>query len=153
MDPDKLKEIIRRYENVTFTVNRRINAMFKERLADDLTVDQYATIRYIWAKGRCTSSELADVFCVGKSSITAIITRLTDKRFIRRVPDDKDRRVIYLELTEEGEKMAESMQGVIQDLLSGHLNRFTEAEAEAFLGTFEKLARVMASGDEGEKPV
>ncbi|CAM4283713.1 MarR family winged helix-turn-helix transcriptional regulator [Paenibacillus tarimensis] len=143
MDKQLLASIIGRYEEVSFTVNRRLNALIRRGMGEELTLDQYSTIRYIRKRGRCTSSELADIFCVGKSSITAIITRLSDKKMIERVQDDKDRRVTYLSLTEEGERTADEIEERIQELLTNYISHFDNEEAIRFIETYEKLGRLL----------
>jgi DNA-binding MarR family transcriptional regulator len=143
MNKELLQDIIRRYEAVNFTVNRKLNASIRDHMPDELTLDQYSTIRYIRNRGRCTSSELADIFCVGKSSITAIITRLFDKSLIERLPDEKDRRVTYLSLTADGERLSDEMEVKIGDLLGKYIMHFNEQEATQFIETFEKLAKVL----------
>ncbi|MDF2723778.1 MAG: transcriptional regulator, MarR family [Paenibacillus sp.] len=146
MNEETLKQIVTRYENASFLVNRRLNVLLREVVSTDLTVDQVFMIRYIGARNACTSSELSDAFCVGKSSITAIITRLVDKGLIRRYPDDKDRRVTYLTLTEDGVRAVEQSVDGIQHMLTRYLTQFDEQEAETFIATYEKLAKVLAEG-------
>ncbi|HZG57615.1 MarR family transcriptional regulator [Paenibacillus sp.] len=143
MDQQQLSMIIERYEEASFVVTRRINAAIRERMSEDLTLEQYAVIRYMRKRDRCTSSELADTFCVGKSSVTAIINRLFDKRLIERLPDEKDRRVTYLRLTAEGERLSEEMEERIRELLSRYLQHFEKDEALRFIATYEKLAQVL----------
>jgi len=143
MDNAQLSSIIQRYEEASFIVTRRINAAIRERMSDDLTLDQYAVIRYMRKRERCTSSELADTFCVGKSSITAIITRLFDKDLIERLPDEKDRRVTYLRLTDEGRRVSDEMEDRIRELLTQYLQHFDKDEALRFIETYEKLGRVL----------
>ncbi|OBZ10092.1 MULTISPECIES: MarR family winged helix-turn-helix transcriptional regulator [Bacillales] len=138
-----LKQIIDRYEAANFVVNRRLNAMFRELMPHDLTVDQFTVMRYLRTRDKSTSSELADIFCVGKSSITAIINRLFGKNLITRLPDEKDRRVIYLALTEEGNRLCDGMEDKIQVLLAKYIKHFDEQEALDFITTFEKLAKEM----------
>ncbi|MFC4779447.1 MarR family winged helix-turn-helix transcriptional regulator [Paenibacillus sp. GCM10023252] len=150
MNRAQLTDIINRYEEASFTVNRRLSAMMRELMPGDITIDQFSTLRYMRSRERTTSSELADVFCVGKSSITAIITRLVEKGFITRLPDEKDRRVTYLTLTQEGRDIASEMEGKIEDLLGGYLCHFDDEEAKLFIRTYEKLAAVlMESPHEG----
>ncbi|WP_281883623.1 MarR family winged helix-turn-helix transcriptional regulator [Paenibacillus sp. YYML68] len=143
-----MKQIVARYEAASFTVNRRINAMIRECMQEELTLDQYSILRYIGDRSQCTSSELAEAFCVGKSSITAIITRLAAKRLIVRLPDEKDRRVTYLALTEEGRRLSDVVESSIQQLLTRLMEHFQPEEAEAFIGTYEKLAKVLVMVDE-----
>ena len=145
MDQDLLVSIIQRYEEATYRMHRRVNALLRRCIGeDDITLDQYLVIRYLRMNGRSMSSELADVFGVGKSSITAIMTRLFDKRLIDRIPDMKDRRVIYLTLTEAGRKLAEAVDRRIREQLATVMNRFSRNEALQFLETYEKVAEVLA---------
>ncbi|CAG5085844.1 Transcriptional regulator, MarR family [Thermobacillus xylanilyticus] len=145
MDQDLLASIIKRYEEATYRMHRRVNILLRRCIGDeDITLDQYLVIRYLRMKGRSISSELADVFGVGKSSITAIMTRLSDKRLIERIPDVKDRRVIYLSLTEAGRKLAEMIDDRIRERLSTVMNQFSREEALQFVGTYEKVAEVLA---------
>lgn len=143
MNKSLLGEIIARYEEASFVVTRRMNAAIRERMSEELTLDQYSVLRYLRKRGQATSSELADTFCVGKSSVTAITTRLFDKQLIERLPDGRDRRVTYLGLTDSGSRLADEMDERIQDILSQFLGHFAEQEAIRFIETFEKLARVL----------
>ncbi|MVP01648.1 MarR family winged helix-turn-helix transcriptional regulator [Paenibacillus lutrae] len=150
MDEKILADVIVRYENASFTVNRRINAMIKDGMPEGLTLEQYGTLKYLQGHDRSTSSELASIFCVGKSSITAIITRLFDKQLITRQPDDKDRRVTYLSLTDKGGAAVDAMHDKIKEMLGTVIQHFDEHEAIAFVETFEKLAQVLVQPDEGD---
>lgn len=138
-----LKELIYRYEMANFVVERRVHAKLRDIMPEELTVDQFKTIRYLRYNGSCTSSELSDIFCVGKSSITSIITRLSDKGLIERMPEEKDRRVINLALSDEGKRICDFMEEQVQNVLMEVINRFDEQEALAFIGTYEKLAKEM----------
>ena len=149
MEKSQLASLIERYEEASFIVTRRVNAAIRERMSEDLTLDQYAVIRYMRKRDRCTSTEIADTFCVGKSSVTAIINRLHDKGLIDRFPDDRDRRVTLLRLTDEGRRLADEMEDRIQELLSGYLQHFDAKEAFTFIESYEKLAHLLM-GPEGE---
>ncbi len=144
-----LPEIIVRYETAMFSVNRKLNALIRSIMPEELTADQFSTLRYIRSKGRATSSELADIFCVGRSSITAIITRLTAKDLIVRRPDEKDRRVTYLELSDEGVRLTDEMEAKIKQLFTTYLVHFDSEEAMQFIYTFEKLAKVLGEPADG----
>ncbi|MGN7457804.1 MarR family winged helix-turn-helix transcriptional regulator [Paenibacillus pasadenensis] len=140
MQETKLKEIIERYERASSQVNRRFGALIQNKLPEGITQEQFGIIRYLSAHPDSTSTELADTFCVGKSSITSITTKLVDKKLVRRRPDDRDRRVTYLSLTEEGRLVAEQAGKVIGETLGAYISRFTEEEAMQFIEMFEDLA-------------
>jgi len=143
MDRETLHQMIDRYIAASFTVNRRLNALIRDIVPGDITPDQCSALRYLRENGRTTSSELADIFCVAKSSITAIITRLSDKKLIDRIPDEKDRRVTYLALTPEGEEITRLSDSKLEELLGHYLVHFDYKEARTFIETFEKLAAVL----------
>jgi len=138
-----LKSLIHRYEVANFVVERGLHVKVKDLMPEELTVDQFKTLRFLRHNANSTASELAQFFCVGKSSITAIITRLSDKGLLDRVPDDDDRRVIHLKLTEEGERISSLLEERVQNVLSDLIEHFDEKEAIAFIETFEKLAKVV----------
>ncbi|MBD3920853.1 MarR family transcriptional regulator [Paenibacillus sp. PR3] len=143
MDKEQLSKLIDRYLASSFTVNRRLSAITRDLLPDELTLDQSAALRYLRDNGCTTSSELAEIFCVGKSSITAIITRLSDKSLIERVPDEKDRRVTYLKATPEGERLTRQFDSKLEEMLCEYLSHFTDQEAFGFIELYEKLAAAL----------
>src|SRR5207248_2436445 len=56
------------------------------------------------AGGSRITSELARSFNVSTPTMTRIVDALVDKRLVERQHDTRDRRCIYLRLTEEGER-------------------------------------------------
>ncbi len=139
MDGYLLNEIIRRYENVSFSVQKKAETLIKEEISEDLTSDQHFVLRYIHSKEECTSTELADVFHVKKSSVTAIINRLVNRGLIERRRDTDDRRIVYLSLSESGEELFELSQEKVHKLVASFIQKFDEEEIMQFMSTYEKL--------------
>ncbi|WP_338553546.1 MarR family transcriptional regulator [Paenibacillus sp. KS-LC4] len=148
LDQKLMLEIIARYETTYLAINRQIGSLFRASMPDGLTVEQYSVLRYLRKQGKTNSSELADTFCVGRSSITALTTRLFDKQLIEREQDPKDRRVTYLKLLPAGEQLTDQSELKIQEMLALYIQHFDEQEALQFITTYEKLAKVM-SGTQG----
>ncbi|MGU3473928.1 MarR family winged helix-turn-helix transcriptional regulator [Paenibacillus sp. D51F] len=144
MKEELLPDIIKRYEAASFVVTRRFNALIQEKLPEDLTREQFGIVRYLNSRGEsgggCTSTELADAFCVGKSTITSLITRLVDKELIQRNPDGKDRRVTFLSLTDKGIRTAKETDRIIKETLGRYIQAFEDEEALQFIEMFEFLA-------------
>lgn len=106
-------------------------------------------LRLINAQEKCTSTYLAENFCVGKSSITAIINRLVNAGIIERTPDENDRRQMYLSMTEYGRNVYEAAEKQVQEIVAPYLLHFEEKEIEMFITMFEKLATLIQ--DDGGK--
>ena len=144
MDEKSIKGLVDHYINVSFSVNKIAESLIKEQIGADLTTDQHYTLRYINKVGTCTSSELAEVFDVKKSAITAIINRLWEKGLIQRTRDDNDRRVIYLTLTEKGDELFLKTEERIHALVESFITQFGQSEITQFLKTFEKLNDILS---------
>jgi len=140
------KTVIERYIAAEFTVVKHLFNEIGEAIPNHLTIDQYQIMCVLHQRGQCTSTDLAAVFKVVKSSITAIINRLVDHGYVERTPAEEDRRVIELSLTEEGQMVYEQVDKQVQDIVSSYLIHFNETEVETFIGTYEKLARLMTEG-------
>jgi DNA-binding MarR family transcriptional regulator len=143
MKEKQIEELINRYLTVSFSVTKKAENLMKDCIGDNITYDQHYTLRYIHRAGMCTSTELAEVFDVKKSAITAIINRLTEKELIKRTRDENDRRVIYLTLTEKGADLFKKSEDNAQKLVESIITKFEDHEIKAFIETYEKLNHLL----------
>lgn len=143
MNQEKIQELIDRYVRVSFSVTKKAEVLIKDQIGADITTDQHYTLRYIKQRSHCTSSELAEVFAVNKSAITAIITRLADKGLIVRTRDENDRRVVYLALTEKGEVLFNECEQRVHHLVEEFITKFNDDEINSFIETYEKLEQLL----------
>ncbi|MGJ7035216.1 MarR family winged helix-turn-helix transcriptional regulator [Anoxybacillus eryuanensis] len=144
-----IQQFIERYLSVSFLVNKRGAALMKCEL-DDITHDQYYVLRYIYKRGVCTSTELADVFAVNKSAITAMTNRLVEKGMIARGKDEDDRRIIALSLTERGKEWLVETEQKIYELVETMMTKLSHEEIEQFIQTYEKLAMILQEMEDGK---
>lgn len=147
MNVPNIRDLVDRYIAVSFSVEKKAASLVKNQIGSDLTNDQHFTLRYINQVGSCTSSELAEVFDVKKSAITAMITRMWEKGLIQRTRDENDRRVVYLTLTEKGNELYVKAEEKIHNLVESLINRFDQAEIQQFIETFEKLDKVLSQSN------
>ncbi len=143
MEDYVIQELINRYVAVSFTVNKKAESLLKEQISNDLTNDQHYLLRYIHGARKCTSSELAEVFDVNKSAITAIINRMAERNLIDRTRDEDDRRVVYLTLTSDGNQLFEKTEDKVRCLVQSIITKFEEKEIQDFIKTYEKLADIL----------
>ena len=55
-------------------------------------------------------TELGTMLLVNRSNVTGLVDRMEQARLVKRIPDNDDRRVNLVEMTEAGEKILESAQ-------------------------------------------
>ncbi|KAA9021758.1 MarR family winged helix-turn-helix transcriptional regulator [Niallia endozanthoxylica] len=143
MDETSIKKLVDQYIDLNFSIEKNVENMIKGQISGDLTNDQQYMLRYINKVEVCTSSELAEIFHVKKSAITAIINRLWDKGLIQRTRDEKDRRIVYLTLTDAGKAMFNQSEARIHKLVASFITQFDQEEIEAFMKTYEKLNTII----------
>ena len=85
-----------------FRLTRRLRCV---RAVDAMSDAQLAALGALRAHGRRTLSGLAEHERVTAPTMSATVNGLEDLGLVRRVPDEDDRRRVYVEITDEGEKV------------------------------------------------
>lgn len=75
-----------------------------------ITHSQFRHLTLLFLDGPLTPVELSDRVGVKKASSTAVIQSLVEQKFIKRTPDEQDRRKVNLSLTAKGARMVENLQ-------------------------------------------
>lgn len=138
---------IERYISAHFVVTKGISSWITELTPPSLTNEQYQVLGVLHERKSCTSTELSEIFMVGKSSITAIMNRLVEHGYVERISNTQDRRQIYLSLTEKGVKIYKESEAKLFDMISKVLVHFSEDDIESFISKYETLAQIISEGD------
>ncbi|MEO8303416.1 MAG: MarR family transcriptional regulator [Betaproteobacteria bacterium] len=122
-------------------MDRAIDAEMAEL---DLTGVQWGPMLMIDFGLGDTAAELARFGCVDTGAMTRMLDRLEAKRLLRRARCAKDRRVVRLELTDEGKRLCRKIPYNLSRVLNGMLRGFSAEEVE----TFKALTRRMLANAE-----
>jgi DNA-binding MarR family transcriptional regulator len=90
-----------------------------------------------------TAAELARECQLDAGAMTRMLDRLEAKNLLRRVRSSEDRRVVNLELTEQGREAAGQIPQVLCKVLNAHLRGFSHDEVELLKSM---LLRMMENG-------
>jgi len=123
-----------------------LNRTIDTKMADiDLTAMQWAPLLLL-AHGKArTAAELSRCTGVETSTMTRMLDRLESKGLISRNRCEKDRRIIYLELTDTGKEFANKVPYLIADSFNYHLRGFTHDEVH----TLKSMLRRIKANEEG----
>ncbi|MFZ7112328.1 MAG: MarR family winged helix-turn-helix transcriptional regulator [Desulfatiglandales bacterium] len=97
----------------------------------------------LYEYGSLPPSRIADYIMVKSSTITGIVDRLEQKGLVSRHRDSPDRRVITIELTEAGRKLAENAPPPIQQKIVEGLKRLSEDEVNQIVFGLTKLTDLL----------
>jgi len=96
-------------------------------------------------KGAVRMNELADMMSSSMPTMTGIITRLVEKGIVERGDDPSDRRVVTVQLTKEGEKIAGSLFGMIESFWSSVILQLNKSEREDCVRIIRKIKAILSS--------
>lgn len=124
------------------TVTEAVLAPTAQELAKyELTATQYVALRYLRLHERPTGGELAEGLRISHAAATKLVDRLEARGLVRRGADPGDRRVLSLELTPQGKRIAgeaaEVELGRVEAVLarmSTHQVEGLQKAMEAFIG-------------------
>lgn len=121
--------------------NRRLNMLTAQRLQPHLTGPQCFVLFLIRELGPVPVSKLAEKMEVKPSAITVMLDRLVHSGLVDRIPCEKDRRIVLVQLTAEGSRTLANILLKTQEMLASCLKDIPHDEMSSFLATFDKIVR------------
>lgn len=103
---------------------------------------------------RCTQRELANFMDRSPSTITMSINSLEKHGYIRRAPDEHDKRRNYVEITDDGILIAEKCRRAFDDIDRAMYSGFSDDKKAELAGIFDRITANLiglAGGEESEE--
>ncbi len=135
--------LIKRYSDVYLFATKRIDNLIKERLLEDLSLEQFSVLRHIYLNKSIRSSELAELCCVNKSAISLKVDKLFNKNLIIKNRDSIDRRNVDLSLSDQGMTIYHQVVNEIEQFVEPLLDELTSEELNSFLNVYEKISQII----------
>lgn len=133
---DKVKSIemyLRRIDYIIRKEGRQI-------LGDiNITVPQFTALQILINSGNLTIGELSQQMALACSTITDLIDRMEKSKLVERKRDEKDKRVVIVEVLPKGYEILEEVLNKRREYLKGNLIDFSIEEMENLNNSLEKL--------------
>jgi len=131
-------------QSVGFFINRARNLTAME-LDDalkplDITSQQMGILLSVARGIANTPYELSKLLGIDTGLMTRTLDKLEQKRLLVRSRNVEDRRVVNLELTAQGQEIADQVPDIASEVLNRRLQRFTATEFQDFLRLLKKFA-------------
>ena len=117
----------------------------KQGLLVGVSKPEIFLIHALGEAGRLNMTELARRMSVALSTVTGIVDRLIARGCVIRDRTEKDRRVVFVELTEKGREMFQQDRRAQQKVAMEVLSNLSEAEQEELVSLVGKLSRKLDS--------
>ncbi|AKJ30006.1 MarR family winged helix-turn-helix transcriptional regulator [Caldimonas brevitalea] len=114
-----------------------------------LTNAQWAPLYKIRSCQATSVAELARQTQTDTGAMTRLLDRLEAKGLCKRVRSTEDRRMVHVELTPEGARIADQVPGVLSEVMNAHLAGFTPDEFETLKGYLRRMLANAALAKDG----
>ena len=118
-----------------------------------VSASQLNCVLALYENGPLPPSQIAKHMMVESSTVTGVVDRLEQKGLVRRTRNSPDRRVINIELTKEGTRLAENAPPPIQQKIIDGLGKLSEKQVNQIVKALQMLTNMLDVQDlDVEKP-
>ncbi|MGD9914284.1 MAG: MarR family winged helix-turn-helix transcriptional regulator [Rhizobiaceae bacterium] len=138
-----------RLSRLSEQVSRSFSAIYRERFG--LTRPEWRTLATLGEFGRTTATAIGAHSSMHKTKVSRAVAALEKRRWLKRIPDDADRRVEHLELTKAGSDAYRELVPVARAFgrkLERALGTVRFAEFDRGLDALEAFLRSEAGGND-----
>lgn len=107
----------------------------------NITAEEWAVLLILSNQAGITGSELSDQTMRDRTTVTRMVDRLVRKGLVSRQPDQQDRRMLRLSLTEAGRVMYEQLSQRAAALIKRSLTGLEAAEIDATVKVLSHMSR------------
>lgn len=123
-------------------LNSRIKKCFFDKLQENginITPEQYLVLDILWEKQSLSQQNIADIIQKDKNSVTKIIDSLEKKQLVRRVMDQKDRRINKIELTDEAIALEKITTDVAINFMNDTIKGIDNKDLDSFVNVMRQI--------------
>lgn len=132
----EIKQVLDSFSEVYKCIHQR---SYHSLEALNLYPGQPKFLTLIKANEGVTQKELSELHFVAPATITGMLNKLEANKYVYRVPDENDKRVMRVFLTPEGRELAVQGEKFMVDLTERMFQDFTEEELQTFLRLTNKI--------------
>ena len=136
---EREEHLLEVFENLLRMRNECSCSIFSECGLSDMTVKQIAYLKAIDEQGEVTFSRLAEITRNSKPTITEMINRFVRMECVYRDPCPDDGRILYIHLTDKGQKIAKAEQAALRRVIERMMETLDEDETDLLIGILQKV--------------
>ena len=119
-------------------IARRLQKKFNEA-GVSLTIEQWSVLYHLWKQDGISQQDLCTATFRDKPSITRLVDNLEKISLVKRVSDEKDRRINKIYLTKQAEKLQDETMAIAEDTLNEALSGVPADQVEMCKAVLQKV--------------
>lgn len=108
-----------------------------------LTIPQVVVLRAIHELGKVTVRSISKQVSLSQATVTTILNRLEQRHLVQRVRSERDRRVVHVVLTAEGERTLANAPTLLHESFISRFEHLDDWEQTLILSSLQRVARMM----------
>lgn len=113
----------------------------------NLNFSHFHLLMLIEDEGAVTNGQISETLSIAPPNVTPLITKLVEENYITRVPDERDRRVIWNQLTDKGEAVLRERRNSFRKLFEERLDFLSDEETDQLINSLNTLTEIVEKMD------
>lgn len=119
----------------------------------ELTTSQFLLLQYVAQQGQALPSSIAKAIELKQATITVLLNQLEDAGFVTRSRDTKDRRRVWVRLTDTARDILEQSPDLLQSRFEDAFDGLEAWEQALIISTLERIATMLNAENVDAAPV
>lgn len=130
----------------SFVVLMKSSKAVQEQIKKDISsygmrTSDFTVLEALYHKGRQTIREISSAVLINTGSITYVIDKLETKGLLERSDCKEDRRVVYIQITEQGKEMMDEIFPKHQQVIEAIFSDITSEEKEFLINILKRVGK------------
>ncbi|MGI6627728.1 MAG: MarR family winged helix-turn-helix transcriptional regulator [Bacillota bacterium] len=134
------KVLIEQIDSLIYVLARKFSQEIAQIIEGEISASQFLVLRFLAQSGPAKVSQIAEKMQITPSAVTLLANDLTAKNLVIRERDKKDRRVVYIYITEKGSDILKELEILRRRAAENLLYKLSDLELSNIVATLEKLA-------------
>jgi MarR family 2-MHQ and catechol resistance regulon transcriptional repressor len=116
--------------------------LVKKDISDHgMRTSDFTVLEALYHKGRQTIREISEAVLINTGSITYVIDKLEKKGYIERSYCREDRRVVYIQITDNGKSLMDKIFPKHQQMIEELFEDITDEEKEVVIDVLKRVGK------------
>lgn len=121
-------------------LSQLLTRQFQDKLEPyGLTPFHWLVLCCLWEQDGLATSDLGERLCQVGGTLTGVIDRMEERNLVRRERDQRDRRIWRIWLTEDGQKLEDSLPPVAMEVLEQALEGLSDQDRQQLSQSIDTL--------------
>lgn len=123
-----------------YSIHKKWVDLVCEGIDSNISMPHLYLLGFIQSRKSCIVSEIAQYLKITLSGVTSLLNKLVDMKLVTRKRSEEDRRVVIVELTEEGKNILDKRNKNIREIFERFFKDIDKEEVAIFFSVLEKVS-------------